>query len=287
MIKPAVFSPSATEAWSRCPWKWWLEREGWRDSRLEKKNVAALMGDAFTLALSHYNRVVRDRGWEAARAKEQHPHYIDAALALFDQSVQHALDNGQSFADEALLAEAPVVLRTTLPKFIADDPTPTTYEVVAIEEPRPEHGWSRCDVVYLRPDGTIEVVDYKLKKALDARYVAETLEEYQEGAQRWHYTWAENAARVSFYVAVSAPFRVLHVPCDRDEARLAQWLESQRPKWTLMQRQLDGEMPLWEADQHKDKWGWCPFKEPCLVHGRDRGRMAASGFVQIKRGRRG
>lgn len=281
-----VFSPSQTSVFSFCPIKWQLEQEGYRPEMIGRKEAAIVAGNAFAAAMEAYNKNVMVEGFERVRSDTPFQKTLIARLqdevkASIENQLAALKEQGFTPLNEMDFENLDTKVMKATERFVKEDPTPVDWRVHSVEEPMKEHGWSRSDVVYILPSGKKHVIDYKLKLGLRADLIPVVLNDYGKSTQRWHSTWMHEAERFTIYLVIAYPFRVEPSHFDRDEARLEQWLTSQKSKWGLMQEIKDGRRDPWENDAHEDKWGPCPFTEACLTYGRDRAMMKASGYIQL------
>jgi len=282
-----VYSPSQTLEWSRCPFLWATSyKEGWRWHEVSKRDIAASLGTAFGAGMQCYNDAAREWGWLAALAGE----IIEAAkkCALLKLTEEW---NGWAKAclDRSLLAtcgDVEAQLTQAVEHAILNDPTPPDWKVVAVEQPMPEHGNARADVVYETPAGERVVRDYKFALSVPSKYVDERLADYAVHPQSFHYCWMHEASLFIPTLVIASPRPSLkELPTQRNPKEIEGWLYSQKAKWMEMELMEDGDIPVWKSDVHKTQYGKCELYDYCLTYGADITRLEGIGFVKVERTR--
>lgn len=278
-----IYSPSQTSSWLRCPILRKLQVEGWRSKYLQKKDIAGAMGTAFSAGVGAWNnmRLESERGARAihdALVALSHQERGAAAMgvgaSVFKQQIEDFTNAGFDFSnvDESYLESCPIEISRAIAKYCANDPIPSNYSIVAVEESLPNHGNCRPDLVIRTPRG-LAVLDYKSKYELKAQYRAKTINEYKHTQQGFHYTWGieetygEPCNEFLIALCVFRPnFNVeLFNHTLAPETRLV-WKRGMESVWARMEsEELDGATP-WMSDRHSDNFGQCEMYDACFTH---------------------
>ncbi len=293
-----VYSPSATKTWERCPLLREAQRAGWHTVVHDYGDLAMIAGDAFSAGMEAHNLARMSPGEPASVP-------VVAAQTLFQERVEHVKASGGRFEFTAKNQEAALVMEEGLLEALAftveNDPAPPEWQVVAVEQSLgPEAGYARPDVVYELPpecerDESGEQVgcrvvrltrDYKFKLASDKKYDTERVNEYLASGQAHHYLHFGHSRYFNSLIVVAKPkprFVGLTAYLEYDGKMINRWVAGQEGKWQAMHMQETGLLPLWESEQHEDKWGRCEMWEACLLYDRDPQRMLNGGYIKIER----
>jgi len=142
----AAFSPSQTTTYLACPMKHYLSRtEGWRPRVLSKRDVAAIVGQAFAAGIAAHNQDRRD-GF-----RFDMPEDSPASVATHEASVRIDEILAAGCTVPAVLQAdvdfAPTQAARAVERVCADDPIPADWTIVDVERPFPDHGNARPDLV--------------------------------------------------------------------------------------------------------------------------------------------
>lgn len=255
-----VRSPSQTLMFSECPYKWYVAYViGYVPDGGESTEPQQL-GTGVSQGMELYHKA-----WQAAGQKPGH----DIIPAVLEAATVPGLIG--SLGHNAMLK--------TLEKYVSKDPTPNEWQVVAVEQVRPDHGNCRSDVVFNTPQGLL-VRDYKFSVSCEKRWVAGRLSTYGQHPQRYHYAWAESAPLFQIVLMTGTPVAYHEQVWSTSPQEVAVWLASQQTKWDLMDQIEAGTLKPWMSDVHENKYGKCHLTEWCLQHNQDISLLPVLGYVQ-------
>lgn len=288
MIELPVFSPTSTEAWSTCP-VYWREsyRGGWRSHVATKADVSRVLGIGFGHGMSIHNYRLRAR--QLCELQGANLSMACSPVQKVQEELDRLLTAGVDCSVFAEMGDLEETLIKSLEYAYANDPTPDDWQVIEIEQPHPEAGNARCDVVYRQADGSCVVRDYKFKLAFEEqKWLAKTLWSYEHSDQVPHYLWMTGATEflLTLYKASPRPKLIAETPFRWTKDELDAWASRQQRKWDMMVRHKDHPEQAWPSSVHETKYGPCQLAEWCLVHRSDPNKRSAAGLVQLGGGRR-
>jgi hypothetical protein len=244
---------------SECPYKWYVAyvlRYTHEDGSTEPQRL----GTALASGMEVYHKA-----WQATGHKP--------GLGLLPAVLQAAT------VPDLVGSLAHTAMQKSLEKFITKDPTPDEWQVVAVEQERPEHGNCRSDVVFRTPQGLL-VRDYKFSVSCEKRWVAGRLATYGQHPQRYHYAWAESAPFFQIVLITGTPCTHHEQVWSTSQQEVDLWLASQQTKWALMDQIEAGTLKPWMSDVHENKYGKCHLTEWCLQHNQDLDVLPLLGYVK-------
>ncbi len=259
-----VYSPSQTTSWLRCPLKRALEQQGWRQNHISKRDIGAILGQAFGAGVEHHYK--RECGIVSPS---------QLAMAATQSGINNLIRLGCSWlpGDDTQATTLPALAAKAVDKYIAHDPLPPTWTILDIQRTLPDHGNCRIDLGVRSHTGQLGVLDFKFKRNLKAEYRTRELEDYRESWQFKHYAWAYGEAMgepVQFYgvilTCLEPRFEVIFDPVPVDPEMLTRWLTGARRVWAQMEKEDAGEAEPWEAASHRDQYGRCEFFNACFLH---------------------
>jgi hypothetical protein len=297
-----IYSPSQTALWLDCRMKRALSRHGWRLKVAGKRDLAAILGTAVAAGLATYNcskfGCLCEPGVGEFVPRCEHCRVragdFENIINTSRQSALEALNDLHS--DGRHVAEYDVAQRDALTeraarvvaRYIAADPIPPEWPILAVETP--------CDESGARPDLVVDdgrgpaPIDYKVKLALKREYEAREIARWRDSWQLYHY--ASRVCRPGAYhyyicLIVCEPFRVELLPFEIADETMAWWRESAARYWRDMAQdaalEVMGDLPPMAA-KHADEFGECEFRRACFDHRLDKARMAQD-YVRVERRR--
>jgi hypothetical protein len=262
----AVFSPSSTTTWKRCPILYQLQREGIVARALGNRELTGALGSAYAQGLHVYYR-----GRQAGVSVGEAP--VDAALGYLKaqreawQSEGRRMPESMEAQSAALEPRAERAVRYTL----AHDPVPPTWQIVAVEESLgPEYGNARPDLVVRDDMGHVMPADHKLKLTLgrtasERSYKWERARgDWRDSDQMYHYVWslAQRYPVAPKYVIYFLELEPRPAPRVEEfgvvSERVAAWVTAQRGAWGAMSAGVS-----WYAAVHTDQFGPCEMYDWC------------------------
>ena len=286
-----VYSPSATTNFMASPASHYLRYEqGWEPYRVDKGDLAAILGTAFTKAVAEFWRLGGhsfDVGRTSVLESLSEKYAVSRLKELADAGAQ--IDTKVIDLYEVLPMRAASIIRNYIPL----NPIPTAWEVKAVEPPLPDHGNARPDLIVSPMDGVIAPLDYKCKLMLTkSKYYdphQRNCEEINHAWQMMHYAWAcgdiFGTRPDVFYVVflyLEPSFEVVLEDFYIDQEILALWYQSAETVWALMEHMETGSIePLqrvitekgrlypWHNFQWFDRWGKSDYTEAfleCKLH---------------------
>ena len=249
---------------------------------VEKRDIAASLGVAFGAGMEYYNKTLMTTGSPLT------PTGVEQAVEVAKQALEvewkRWLEVGLDCSALAETGDVQEQLEHSLEFAIAKDPTPPDWKVVAVEEPMPEHGNARADVVYELPTGERVVRDYKFALSVPARYIDDRMNDYAVHPQSYHYAWMHGATMFIPTLVMASPRPAMReLAVQRSASDVVQWLVSQEAKWDAMERMELGVTPVWKSDIHKTQYGKCGLYDFCMTYEGDESRLAGIGYIQIER----
>jgi PD-(D/E)XK nuclease superfamily protein len=287
MSELPVFSPTSSEAWSTCP-VYWREsyRGGWRSRVATKADVSRVMGVGFGHGMALYN--LGKMEWREHGTVHEYIASLPTPVQIVQQELDRLVLAGVDCSVFAEMGDLEETLIGSINYATAHDPTPQDWTVIEVEQPHPEAGNARCDVVYQRGDGSRVVRDYKFKLAFEEqKWLAKTLWTYEHTDQVPHYLWMTGAEEflLTLYKASPKPALVKEEPFRWTFQELEQWKARQQFKWNMMTLHKEAPETAWQSSVHESKYGPCPLADWCLIHRSDPAKRGVAGLVQVERGR--
>lgn len=261
-----VYSPSSSANWTRCPIKNLLEHQ-WEPKVIMRPALARMLGLAIGVGVStHYTNRKYQQGIDPIQAA------VGSAKAQLQDAATRGLVIHPDFAGDGV--GLPIRVEGGIKKYIEKDPIPASWEIVDIERDLgEEYGHARIDLGIRLPHGELTVWDLKVKRTLEAKYHQRTLDEYRHSWQMKHYRWAygevmgERVMQAGIILVVLEPtFRVLLDQTTLDDEVVGTWLKRARRVWEDMEAEEKGERTPWEAADHWDRYGQCPWYRACMEH---------------------
>jgi len=243
----AVYPPYQLDDFQRCPYYWdvkkrWLPRGG-------NKNllVGGILGAAVAYGLEIYytpgfpkeDPVAATEAYAAGRWVEQTELSKEGLVTLARRGVKRGMQTDLGLK-----------------------------QIVAVEK---QVGRMKPDLVGRSQDGSLVVIDHKVKKSLDDQYKEKTLADFDKSNQFFAYAWAigqeygEAVTVVYAHLIVLSPrvYTELH-PVPIDQAHLAIWLESAVEDWKDM---ASGENRR-RFSACNGRYGVCEYDHGChVLHG--------------------
>ena len=258
------YSPSSTTTWKRCPVLWTLGREGIVRREISKRDTAAALGAAFAQAMHVYHRC-RQAGVEPGTAPLQAAEGLWRAQQAAWVSAGRVVPETQQGAVAALWGHC-----ARLAQYVMDHPLPPEWQVVAVDQPLPDHGYARPDLVMRKPSGDLVVIDYKTTLTLGrtaserTRKLGYRVAEWRDSDQLYHYAWAVGATHVMIVLCEVEP--VLKVTMHDfwfERERIEHWARLQEAAWAAMAEHARVGGPIWRAAVHTDQFGTCEYYDWC------------------------
>lgn len=242
-----------------------LEQEGWRPNTLSRRDLAAALGKAVHAGLhAWYLGIVPvaymvEKQWAETRAAWGDRMLPDYLQAQHDAILPRALR----------VADALPKLTHTLPH----------WDIRAVEQTLPR-GRIRPDLII--HDGiSLAPVDWKVSLNLTERDEPFRRARYAHSWQLNHYCWEiqdafKEPCRTAYIgqVVVEPKPRIIIWDYPITEEALTMWASSARRVWAQMELEDKGEAEPWQAAEHSDQFGECPYYRACFVHQYDAGLMA-------------
>lgn len=287
--KSAVFSPSQTATWARCPMMRALRAEGWVSKYAKKKDLAAIVGTCVAAGLGVYNNLRKEHEQQgtALDRKAASLAAMGSAFSVLEQQMEELRNSGRIIDVEDLYVEQ---MRDRIGKgvttYIAKEPIPPTWRIIDVERPFPDHGNARPDLV-VRDDLGLAIVDWKSKVQLKEYYRNKTIQEYANSHQMYHYAWAgqevygESIGRYYIGLIVLEPFSVELVPFPIHQEQLLMWEQSARQIWHYMAKEDRGESLPYMSPTHQDQFGPCEYTDACFKYRLDADLMR-QGYINLK-----
>lgn len=270
-----VYSPSQTKAWDMCPvYRQLAYKMHLVPRRVAKRDIAAIGGRAFALAMEVYNK---NSGLENAHSVAQYQ---------IAQAKKRIVELGREVPDWELAYYSSLEprLEHALNKYHANNPI-KDYEIIAVEHKLANHGNARIDLAIRDGFGPM-VVDYKFKLRLESKWYDREVEKYRNAWQLIHYTWGygeeikEELSRYGICLVVGEPkfSAVLHEYPVHPETMLA-WKASSERMWRHMENEDRGVEQPFMATTHETQFGPCEFAKACFEHRWDTNLMLANDYV--------
>lgn len=278
-----IYSPSQTKLWMECPYKWYLSRVAKYESRyIEKRHLAALVGQSYGLGMAHYFRSGRTLNVDQV---------VDIVQNNWDHELSTARQTRELQADD-LAIKYPGYFRKMIERTLASEEfIPESWEVSAVEElVGGDTHKAYIDLGGKDNAGRDYFWDFKCKMYCVTRSVPFKLAEYEYDWQMLHYAWAysETIGRFvdTYYIGmmVVQPTTRLYVRAFYVTPEVVtQWLTSAVTHWKAMtlaeERLKDPDTdPLEVAPMTNEhhKFGKCSHFGLCFHEGAD-------NFIQIER----
>lgn len=217
----------------------------------------------------------------------------DAAIAAFDQELLAFQDAG-GIVDMNQWQHLPPLIDRAIKYYSLHDPLPVTWLVKGVEQPFPDHGNCRPDVI-IENDWGLAPVDYKMKESLYVRNGEtkeaarfRTLLEWKDSWQMLHYVWAlrESGHKCDrYYICLGElapkPTYTLQAFEVSDET-LTMWERSASRYWKDMSEIDSGDDYPAMAANHRNQYGLCEYYKACFEHRLDENLMAFD-YVKVER----
>jgi hypothetical protein len=271
-----VYSPSSTKSWLECPRKWSLSKD-WQSRLAGKREVGGILGGGFAKGMQTWYGEMARAGdpLQAGEAGRSH------AIAEMQQLM--ALTSPQNSEVEDLLGNVHDLTHSAILKYIAKDPIPQDWKIVDVELEMGEER-SRLDLG-VRDNSGPAIIDFKLKRKLEARYRAKTIEEYRFNPQQLHYCWrwsqVINEPVLRYYivlVSLQPTFQASIHQFDVPAQTLKFWVDSYEVHWSRMEGDSDweGQYPMFPVNEVPGnfnscltKFGPCEFQPACHEYHHD------------------
>lgn len=288
-----VFSPSATETFSKCPRKWALNRAGWKPRTIQYPELCAVLGDGFSASMNLLNSMLIEGVVTLPRTE-----ILAVGQAAMSDKLAAYLEAGRRIhtKDEEFADLLPLRLEQAVNLYIDHNPL-KDWKLLQSEKTYEQHGRCRIDVLADPLDSLgPAVVDYKLKVKLDPEWLDAEIDKHAKTQQRFHYQWATGAKRFYIVLVVLAGNRKKITPYVKLSAPFGAspyydsglWHQDAMAQWYFMataKAELERGRPMYAipgSQVHEDKWGPCEFEDACLTHVLDEKAMAVQ-YVQIQR----
>jgi hypothetical protein len=289
-MRVKVYSPSSTQKWLTCPRLWSLEKE-WRSKLATKRDVGAILGGGFARGMqTWYTEREPDQAISlpARAAYEGYEYAEEEIVKLGQQGIRAA---NQEVED--LLVTLPTVTESIILKYIAKDPIPTDWRILAVEL---EMGEEKCRLdLGVKDNNGPAIIDFKVKRKLEARYRAKTIEEYRYNPQQLHYCWrwsqVINEPVLRYYivlVSLQPSFQASIHQFDVLAKTLQFWKDSYEHYWYIMGndeiRASRGDGPPGNFNNCLTKFGPCEFQPACHEYHHDPLLMEVEYVRKVKVG---
>lgn len=248
-------------------------RDRWVTKVAGKRDLAAVLGTAVAAGLAAHNLKKPDAAYIAR---------MEAVHALQDLDEQgRRVEAWDSSQRDAISERAGRIVE----KYIAHDPIPSDWRILAVEETLPS-GVARPDLVIDDGRGPTPL-DYKVKLSLKREYEEREISRWRMSWQLLHYCRELKADHYYIALIVAEPFRVQLYPFEVHPETMRWWLASGVRYWKRMadddERQDAGLSSYTEmASRHADEFGECEYAAACFQHRLDPARMTAD-YVQLPR----
>ena len=213
-----------------------------------------------------------------------------AATSAFDQEIAGWVTAGLSF-NRSTMDDLRSHLIKVVQTYIARDPMPKTWRVVAVEESIAEEGNLRPDMICVDESGVQVAVDFKTKVELaKVEWKAKWLEGFSNSWQQHHQAAAIGGGRYVVVAVVGKPFSATWevYPFTQEQGELfcmtaqRMWGQLQRAHEVLAQGPRPWHLP--GAVIHENKYGECELLGVC-TRGMSEATLQAEGFVRVERRR--
>lgn len=254
-----------------------LRREGWVPRNAKKKDLSAIVGQAFAAGVATYNTIRKayeEGGGDASTLNTTSAASAATGVAngIMHQQLREIERLGLTISamDDSYLTQMPDMIKRAVTKYVMSDPLPATWRIVDVEREFPEHGPARPDLI-VRDEFGLAVVDYKTKVTLQTQYKAKTVAEYLNHDQMHHYAWSgeevygEPVQRYHIALCVFTPsFNAELISQEINPETLKLWLTGRRRVWARMAEDDLGTPAL--AANHSDNFGQCEYYAACFRH---------------------
>lgn len=279
-----VYSPSQTKLFLECEQKWYLSRkQHWESRSIEKKNLAALLGSSYGLAMAHYYKTDR---------KLTQEELVRLAQGHWDTEMTKMMVTRQLMDEDKAIDyynRLPKMLAKTLS---SDDIIPENWEVTAVEGLVSDSHKAYIDLGGLDHTGRDWFWDFKVKTYMKSSSIDFTFAQYDKDWQMLHYAWAysQKLGRFvdTYYIGlmvVDPTTKFYSKQFTVTEQDVLKWLTSAVKVWSRMeQAEKDieaGVDPLEAApmsNEHYGRFGKCGYFSMCW-EGANKDQ-----FIQIERG---
>ena len=257
----AVFAPTDTQDWDRCPVYRKLNREEWRP-RDQVWTPNLLLGIAIGDGLS-----------------EAYRHWSDPNPESFGRPVAFkALEDGYVENPEDTLPGLVRLVGRGLEAAIKED-APRGRAIVRVDV---SLGVCRPDLIVRGPSG-LSTINTKVSRQVRPDYRGVRLAEYETSGQLWHEAWEAQqffgepvVSRGVLQVVLSPRLGATLMEWPVTSEGMAFWLSEAEATWALMDQERRGERPV--TPRHASchgKFGRCVFLDACHEFRLDPERMAA------------
>lgn len=272
-----VYSPSSTVTWLECPLKWHLSHK-WEQKVIGKPALSRIVGQALAQGIALYLTKTGDP--------------LEVVPVVATQALEGMLARGHRLdeREEPFARNLGQVCEKGMGKFIAANPLPPAWEIVEVETPLLEYGPCIPDLL-VRINGGLCVLDWKVKRTLDTRYLQATLDDYRDSWQFSHYRWAveevkgEPVVQSITGLVILDPFKVILDHSVPDPEIDQMWLTGAQRVWAQMELEESRQAHPWTAATHRTRYGRCDFWDACFTH-RLHDELISMDYVRRERGTR-
>jgi hypothetical protein len=284
-----VYSPSSTKNYLICPRYWSLSKD-WQSKLATKREVGAILGGGFARGMQvWYGELGRD-GDPNKAARAGLVHVEGELIELAKSGVCPATDEIKELLDQV----SGITHAATL-KYISKDPIPQDWQILASEL---EMGEEKCRLdLGVKDNSGPAIIDFKLKRKLEARYRAKTIEEYRFNPQQLHYCWrwsqVINEPVLRYYivlVSLQPSFQATIHQYDVPAKTLKFWQESYQEVWSEMSwydpEITEGLLEISPLPANFNscltKFGPCEFQAACHEYHHDPELMAIEYVKKVR-----
>lgn len=273
----AIYRPSETKAWLKCPVARSLEYlDGWRPRVLGRRNLAALLGTGIHAGVAVYHMALKEGATPDVAAAQAH------ALVVLKTELEKLTTLGcvirpeeQPYADSLQRRVEQGVAR-----YVASDPiTKQSWQVRHVEQRLENFGGCTIDLGVSTALG-LAIVDVKTRLTLDDRYRQKTRAEYGTDWQLRHYVWSYaqymgQPVQDYFIILVTLePFSVEVWPYNITEEDMKTWECSSNIAWSLMEDLRSMPNMTWQnLTSCHTSFGPCDYLKACHTYHYDEALM--------------
>jgi hypothetical protein len=281
-MRVKVYSPSSTQKWLTCPRLWSLEKE-WRSKLVTKRDVGGILGGGFAQGMQEWYGQRTTEIMAGARALG----YVQVEIAKLEAAGVHP----QNDEIAQLLANLPGTVTGAVAKYLAKNPIPQDWQILASEL---EMGEEKCRLdLGVKDNSGPAIIDFKVKRKLEARYRAKTIEEYRFNPQQLHYCWRwsqiiqEPVLRYYIVlVSLQPTFQASIHQFDVPPQTLKFWEDSYDIHWMRMEGDADygRGLPPGNFNNCLTRYGPCEFQPACHEYHHDPLLMEVEYVRKVKVG---
>ena len=263
-----IYSPSQTVAFMECPTNRELSSiEKYVPIRLTRKEIGGIAGTAFAVGAEQYHKWLSGKPTGALEEDVSKQWVMQAGAATVEELSDYTEAGCELSGDLADFRHSlPGLVMRGVRRYIDKAPIPKLWNILSVEETIREAGYCRPDLIFDLYDA-LGMADVKFKLRLDKRYKDQTILEYLNSWQFYHYAWAASLVHkrpcktMTLILVTLEPFDVDIKTVSIEEEKMKLWKESADTVWRIMNA-VDGNCePLMERIRTVgDLYPWHTFK---------------------------